>query len=99
LYIQKTILYVDEKSRYVTNDQIHTYDTRIRLISAHQRTHKFELDSESAVAGSNFCNKLPTYIKHIRNNCHFKRKLQGLIKGCYYSVEECMNNDFINIGF
>jgi hypothetical protein len=40
------------------------------------------------------------YVNQIRNNGHFKRKIKELlIKECYYSTEECMNEVFINIGF
>jgi len=83
----------------ITNSKIHTYSTRTSS-DCHQYVHKLELyKSKPTLAVCNFCNKLPTYIKQIRNKCLFKRKLKELfINGSYCSTEEYMNDDFISIG-
>jgi len=66
-----------------------------------KRHTKLELHCTKPTAvGCNYYNKISTFIKQYRNNCLFKKRLKELlIKECYYSTEECMNEVFINIGF
>jgi hypothetical protein len=55
--------------------------------------------SRLTIAGCKFYNKLPAYIKQIKDNPLFKRKLkQLLINGCYYSIEDFIKDDFTDTG-
>jgi hypothetical protein len=77
---------------------VHAYN--VRTSSDYNRyVHKLELcNSKPTIAGCKSCNKLPTYIKQIRNNHLFERKWKELpIKGSYCSMEEYMNNGFMQI--
>jgi hypothetical protein len=52
-------------------------------------------NSRPTITGGKFYNKLPAYIKQIKDKSLFKRKLkQLLINICYYSIEDFMNDDF-----
>jgi hypothetical protein len=47
-----------------------------------------------------FYNKLPKNIKQIENNNQFARELKKLlIKGCYYSIQDYLNEEFSTIGY
>jgi len=50
----------------MTDGQMHIYDTRTGS-DYHQYRHL------PTAAGCDLCNKLPTYVKQIRNNFLFKR--------------------------
>jgi hypothetical protein len=78
-----------------TNDKVHSYNTKSAL-NYHQSAHNCEIyNCRPAVAGGKFYNRLPAHIKLIKDNLLFRRQLkQLLIKGCYYSVEEYMCDDF-----
>jgi hypothetical protein len=99
LYIQDTILYVKEKCNCTVNKQIHTYNTRNNK-DYHKYGHNLELyNSKPSVAGCIFYNKLPNNIKQIEDKNKFTRELKKLlIKGCYYSVEDYLNEEFSNTG-
>jgi hypothetical protein len=50
--------------------------------------------------GTFFYNKLPNNIKQITNNNQLARELKKLlIKGCYYSIQEYLNEEFSIIGY
>jgi hypothetical protein len=57
--------------------------------------HNLELyNSKPSVAGCIFYNKLPNNVKQIENNNHFARELKTLlIKGCYYSIQDYLNEN------
>jgi hypothetical protein len=63
--------------------------------------HKYvHYSSKPSVAGCIFYNKLPNNIKQIENKNQFTRELKKLlIKGCYYSIEDYLNEEFSNIGY
>jgi hypothetical protein len=43
---------------------------------------------------------LPNNLKQIGNNNQFKEELKDLlVKGCYYSMEDYLNEEFCNIGY
>jgi hypothetical protein len=67
----------------------------------HRHGHNLELyNSKPSVAGCIFYNKLPNNIKQITNNNQFARELKKLqIKGCYYSIQEYLNEEFSVIGY
>jgi hypothetical protein len=53
--------------------------------------------SESACEGDSICNKLPN-IREIGNSRQFKKEFKDvLIKGCYCSIEDYLNEEFCNI--
>jgi hypothetical protein len=83
----------------MVNKQVHTYNTRNNK-DYHKYVHNLELyNSKPSVAGYIIRNKLPNNIKRIENKNHFSRELKKLlIKGCYQSVEDCLNEEFSNIG-
>jgi hypothetical protein len=95
LYIYETILFVKDKGNCITNDKIHAHDTRSSL-DYHQYVHRLGIhNSRPTIAGCKFYNKLHAYIEQIKDNPLFKRKLkQLLINGCYYSIEDFINDDF-----
>jgi hypothetical protein len=56
-------------------------------------------NSKPSVSGCIFYNKLPNNVKQIENKNQFIRELKKLlIKGCYYSIVDYMNEEFSNIG-
>jgi hypothetical protein len=67
----------------------------------HKYMHNFEFyNSKPSVAGCIFYNILPINIKQIENNNRFARKLNKLlIKGCYYSIQDYLNEEFSAIGY
>jgi hypothetical protein len=95
LYTQQTILYVINKCNCITNEQIHSYNTRNNN-DYHRSVHNLELyTSKPSVAGCIFYNKLPNSIKQIDNKNRFIRELKNLlINGCYYSIDDYMNDKF-----
>jgi hypothetical protein len=53
-----------------------------------------------SVAGCIFCNKLPNNIKQTGNKNQLKKESKDLlIMGCYYSIEDYLNEEFCNIGY
>jgi hypothetical protein len=100
LYIQETILYVKEKCNCTVNKQIHTYNTRNNK-DYHKYGHNLELyNSKPSVAGCIFYNKLPNNTKQTENKNQFTSELKKLLsKGCYYSIEDYLNEEFSNIGY
>jgi hypothetical protein len=83
----------------MTNDKLHAHNTTSSL-DYYQYVHKLGIhNSRPNIAGGKFYNKLSAYIKQIKDNGLFKRMLkQLLINGCYYSVQEFMNDDFTQTG-
>jgi hypothetical protein len=100
LYIQETILYVKKSVNCTINKQIHTYNTRNNK-DYHKYEHNLELyNSKPSLAGCIFYNKLPNNIKQIENNNQFARELKKLlIKGCYYSIQDYLNEEFSATGY
>jgi hypothetical protein len=100
LYIQETILYIKRKCKCTVNKQIHTHNTR-KNKDYHKHVHNLELyNSKPSVAGCIFYNKLSNNIKQIENNNQFARELKKLlIKGCYYSIQDYLNEEFSTIGY
>jgi hypothetical protein len=98
LYIQETILYVKEKCKCTVNKQIHTHNTRNNE-DYHKYMHNLELyNSKPSVALCIFYNNLYNNIKQIENQ--FARELKKLlIKGCYYSIQGYLNEEFSIIGY
>jgi hypothetical protein len=96
VYYHETILFVNEKGNCVKNDKFHAHNTRSSLDFYHQYVHTLGIhNSRPTIAGGKFYNKLPAYIKQIKDKSLFKRKLkQLLINRCYYFVEDFMNDDF-----
>jgi hypothetical protein len=59
LYIQETILHVEENCNCTVNEQVNTHNTRNNK-DCHKYVHNLELyNSKTSVAGCIFCNKLP----------------------------------------
>jgi hypothetical protein len=83
----------------MVNKQSHAYDTRNKN-DYHKYVHGMDLyNSKPSVAGCRFCNKLPKNIKHIDNENQFTRDLKTfLIKGCFYSTDDYLSQEFPNIG-
>jgi hypothetical protein len=100
LYIQETILYVKENCNCTVNEHIHTHNTRNNKDS-HIYGHNLEIyNSKPSVAGCIYYNKLPNNIKQIENINQFKKKLKELlIKRCYYSIDDYLNEDFLETGY
>jgi hypothetical protein len=94
LYIQQTILYVINKCNCTVNKQVHTHNTRNN--DYHKWVHNLELyNSKPSVAGCIFYNKLPNNLKQLDNKNQFIRDLKNLLtNGCYYSIEDCVNDKF-----
>jgi hypothetical protein len=67
----------------------------------HKYVHNLELyNSNPSVAGCILYNKLPNNIKQIENNNQFARELKKLlIKGCYYSIQDYLKEEFSTIGY
>jgi hypothetical protein len=84
----------------MVNKQICTYNT-INNEDCHKYVHNLEIySSKPSVAGRLFFNKLPNKVKQIENKNQFTRELKKLlIKGCYYSVEDFLNEKFSNIDY
>jgi hypothetical protein len=82
------------------NEQIHIHNTR-KNKDYHRYGYNLELyNSKPSVAGCIFYNKLPNNIKQITNNNQFARELKKLlIKGCYYSMQEYLNEEFSITGY
>jgi hypothetical protein len=74
---------------------IHSHNIK-SILDYHQWEHNLEIyNCRPTIAGGTFYNRLPAHIKQIKDNLLFRRQLkQFLIKGCYYSVEEYMCDDF-----
>jgi hypothetical protein len=94
LYLQQTILYV-VKCKCITKKQIHSYNTRNNNYY-HKSVHNLELyTSKPSVAGFIFYNKLENNIKQIDIKNQFIRELKNLlVNGCYYSIDNYMNDTF-----
>jgi hypothetical protein len=88
-------LFVRERGNCKTNDKVHSYNTKSAL-NYRQSAHNCEIyNCRPTIAGGKFYNRLRVRIKLIKDNLLFRRQLkQLLIKGCYYSVEEYMCDDF-----
>jgi hypothetical protein len=57
-------------------------------------------NSKPSVAGCIYNNKLPNNIKQIENINQFKKKFKELpIKGCHYTIEDYLHEDFSGIGY
>jgi hypothetical protein len=96
LYILETILYVKKKCNCTVNEQIHTHNTR-KNKDYYRNRHN---NSKPLVTGCIFYNRLPNNIKQITNNDQFARELKKLlIKGCYYSIQDYLNEEFSIIGY
>jgi hypothetical protein len=95
LYTLEVILFITKNDAAITNRQVHNHLTR-NSSHHHQPPHNPEIcNSRPAIAGCKLYNKLPAHIKLIRDDQLFKRKLKELLlKGCYYSIEEYVNDDF-----
>jgi hypothetical protein len=93
LYIQEKILYAKEKYNCTVTKQLHITHEIIAI-------HNVELqNSKPSVPGCTLYNRLFNNVKQIGNN-QFKKELKNLlIKGCYYSTEDCLNEEFCNIGY
>jgi hypothetical protein len=100
LYIQEIILYIKENCNCTVNKQIHKHNIKINK-DDHIYGHNLEIyNSKPSVAGCIYYNKLPNNIKQIENINKFKKKLKDLlIKGCYYSIDDYLNEDFLEIGY
>jgi hypothetical protein len=81
------------------NKQVHSHNARHNK-DYHKYVHILELcNNTPSVAGSIFYNKFPINLKQIENKNQFIRELKRLlIKGCYYSIEGYINEEFSNIG-
>jgi hypothetical protein len=77
-----------------------THNTR-KNKDYHKYVHHLELyNSKPSVAGCIFYKKLPNNMKQIENNTQFARELKKLlIKGCYYSIQDYLNEEFSTIGY
>jgi hypothetical protein len=65
LYIYETILFVNEKGNCMTNHKFHAHNT----LDYHQYVHKLGIhNSRPTIAGGKFYNKLPAYIKQIKDS-------------------------------
>jgi hypothetical protein len=88
-----------EKCNCAVNKQVHTYSTK-NNDDYHRYIHNLELitvnHQQKAVI---FCNKLPNNTKQIGNNNQFKKGIEGVIKVCFYSTEDYLNEEFCNIGY
>jgi hypothetical protein len=84
----------------MVNGKIHTYNKRNNK-DYHKYVHNLELyNSKPSVAGCIFYEKLPNNTKQIENYIQFTRELKKLlIKGCYYSIEDYLNEEFSNNGY
>ena len=84
---------------FSVQQQIHTHNTRHNT-DYHIHGHNLEVyNSKPSVADCSYCNKLPNNIKQIENIDQFKKKLKELlIKLCYYTLEDYLNEDFSKIG-
>jgi hypothetical protein len=93
LYTFETILFVREKG--IVRQTIHSHNTK-SFLNYHQSAHNLKIyNCRPTIAGGKFYNRLPAHTKLIKDNLLFRRHLkQLLIKGCYYSVEEYMCDDF-----
>jgi hypothetical protein len=100
LYIQETILYVKKKCNCTVNKQIHTHNSRNNK-DCHKYGHNSGVyNSKPSVAGCIFHNKLPDNIKQIENNNQFARELKKLlIRECYYSIQDYLNEEFSTTGY
>jgi hypothetical protein len=84
LYIYEKIVFVNEKGNCMTNDKFHAYNTKPST-DYYQYVHKLGIHSSRPTsAGGKFYNKLPAYIKLIKNKHLFKRKLKQLLINGYY---------------
>jgi hypothetical protein len=108
LCIQETILYVKENCNCMVNKQVHITQEITKTIKHitrnnkdyHKYVHNLELyNIKPSVASCIFYNKLPNTIKQTENKNQFTRELKLFIKGCYYSIEDCPNEEFSNIGY
>jgi hypothetical protein len=98
LYILEVILFIKKKDAAITNRQVYNHLTSSS--DYHHLPHNLEIyNSRPTIGGCKLYNKLPAHIKLIRDDRLFKKKLKKLfLKGCYYSVEEYINNDFSHNG-
>jgi hypothetical protein len=94
------ILYVKEKCNCTVNKQIHTHNTRNNK-DYHIYGHNVEIyNSKPSAAGYIYYSKLPNNIQQIENINQFKKKLKELlIKGCYYTIDDYLNEDFLENGY
>jgi hypothetical protein len=99
LYILQVILFIKKKDAAITNRQVHNHLTR-NSSDYHQLPHNLEIyNSKPATADCKLYNKLPAHIRLIRDDRLFKKKLKEIfLKGCYYSIEEYINDDFPHNG-
>jgi hypothetical protein len=85
-----------QKCNCTVNKEVHSYNTINN--DCHRYVHNLEvynskLTVESCISYTN----LPNSIKQIGNNNQCIKELKdSVIKGCYYSVEDCLNEEFCN---
>jgi hypothetical protein len=86
----------------MVNKQVHTrtYDLTNNK-DYHKYGHNLELyTSKPSADGCIFYNKLPNNIKQVENGNQFAREFNNLpINGCYYSIQDYLNEEFSNIGY
>jgi hypothetical protein len=99
LYVVEVILFVKKKDAAITNRQVNNHLTRNSLDYYLLPPNLQIYNSRPVFAGFKLYNKLPAHIKGISDGWLFKKKLKELlIKGCYYSTDEFMNDDFCHTG-
>lgn len=94
IYIMKCLVYINNNiSDFDRLSATHSYNTRHgnELTVPHHRTSNYECSPEySAII---LYNRLPQNMKNITNKKTFKKTLKDLlIKNCYYSVEEFLED-------
>jgi hypothetical protein len=78
----------------------YTYITRNNN-DCHRYVHNLELyNNKPSIASCTLYNELRNIKKQAGNNSQFQNELKYvLIKGCYYSTEEYLNEEICNIGY
>jgi hypothetical protein len=94
------MLVIHTRNNPICKKKTNTHNTRNNK-DYHKYGHNLELyNSKPSVAGCIFYNKLPHNIKQIESNNQFARELKKLlIKGCYYSIQDYLKEEFSTIGY
>jgi hypothetical protein len=99
LYILTCVCFVhSNRQKFPANNSYHTYSTR-----SNNNIHVNQYSSSLCLNGpyhssSKMFNMLPDKIKNISLHANFKRRVKNfLLKKCYYSVTEFMEDSFVDI--
>lgn len=98
IYMYKCLVYVNENIRDSAKlKNFHGYGTRNAETLSVPRHNTTKFETSPRYQGIKLFNRLPDTIKTL-NRVGFRKAIKALLlKNCYYSVKDFLNDDFLNV--